>query len=125
MVKVVVTKVGGSISSILPASINPIVAELIPALSLPAAILILGYTFLAFPLSLYEWKGNPSPDRRKAIPVNHPVIKALTTKEEMTNQELAHVMGVSKGEATKRRFEVSDHLVEERDGRTVRIRLAR
>jgi hypothetical protein len=131
MVTATVSKVAGSIVSILPASVNPIVAELIPALSLPLAVLILAYAFLAFPMALFEHNARevviveePPPDRRRDIPEDHPVVKALRTRGELTNNELADVLRVTKGEASKRRAEIRDHLIEARDGRTVRIRLA-
>lgn len=131
MVTATVSKVAGSIVSILPASVNPIVAELIPALSLPLAVLILAYCFLAFPLALFEHKAReaviseePPPDRRRDIPEDHPVIKVLRTRGEVTNNELATEMRVGKSEASKRRSEVKDHITEERVGREVKIRLA-
>ncbi len=58
-------------------------------------------------------------------PASHPVIAALESVggSVASNKELAALMGVSSGEATKRRGEVAGLLVEERDGKETRIRL--
>lgn len=70
----------------------------------------------------------PKPARKQLTlpaPAAHPVVAALTQAgRPLTNDELADAMGVSKGEASKRRREVADLLTETRDGRALRIRLA-
>lgn len=70
----------------------------------------------------------PKPARKQLTlpaPAAHPVVAALTQAgRPLTNDELADAMGVSKGEASKRRREVADLLTETRDGRELRIRLA-
>jgi len=55
----------------------------------------------------------------------HPVIAALRSADRpLSNDELAAAMGVSKGEASKRRREVDQHLTVHPDGRCLRIALA-
>ena len=59
---------------------------------------------------------------------NHPfgahVIAALQAAgRSLTNDELAAAMGVHKGEATKRPSLVAHRLLEQRDGRFVRVSL--
>lgn len=53
---------------------------------------------------------------RHDIPVNHPVIVALRPGKVGSNDELADRLSESKGEASKKRREVSDYLVERRVG---------
>lgn len=133
MVTATVSNVAGNILMVLPAWVNPMVAQLVPALSLPLAVLILAYAFLAFPIAVWEKSQagdrepvmpEEPPDRRREIPEGHPVIRVLRTRGEVTNNELATEMRVGKSEASKRRLEVRDHIVEERVGREVKIRLA-
>lgn len=56
---------------------------------------------------------------------SHPAIEALTKNggSVASNRELAEIMGVCDGEATKRRAEVRHMLIEERVGKECRIRL--
>lgn len=57
--------------------------------------------------------------------VEHPVLAALRNAgKPLTNDELAGAMGVTKGEASKRRREVQEKLVERRDGRYLRVAVA-
>jgi hypothetical protein len=55
---------------------------------------------------------------------DHPVLRVLhSSRRPLTNDELAAAMGVSKGEASKRRAEVATLLREKRSGRHVHISL--
>lgn len=58
-----------------------------------------------------------------AIPIDHPVIVALRRGPASSNDELATRLGETKGEASKKRGEVSALLVERRNGRRVEIDL--
>lgn len=54
--------------------------------------------------------------------VDHPVLVALRKAgRPLTNDELAEAMKVSKGEASKRRQEIADRLVEKREGRFLMV----
>lgn len=67
----------------------------------------------------------PSNGGTRAGTPDHPVIAALRRAgRPLSNDELAHAMGVSKGEASKRRREVAGRITEAREGRELRIRLA-
>lgn len=72
----------------------------------------------------------PPPRTRKPSPANvvdfhrHPVVKALETAgRPVNNDELARLMGVTKGEASKRWREVADRLDTRRVGRELKIAL--
>lgn len=59
----------------------------------------------------------------REVPVEDPVIAALRERGSLTNQELADVLGVQKGTASKAVSARADLLHRERDGRHVRISL--
>jgi hypothetical protein len=63
----------------------------------------------------------PEPKKQSAkTRPDHPVLRVLqSSSRPLTNNELAAAMGVSKGEATKRRAEVAAWLQETRSGRRV------
>jgi hypothetical protein len=62
---------------------------------------------------------------QRVMTSEHPVIAALRSADRpLSNDELAAAMGVSKGEASKRRREVDQHLTVHPDGRCLRIALA-
>lgn len=68
----------------------------------------------------------PEPERvpRNTIDRSHPVLRVLhSAGRPLSNDELAARMGVSKGEASKRRAEVAGMLQETRSGRYVQIGL--
>lgn len=75
----------------------------------------------------------PQPGKRAPLPKNvvrlhtgkHPVIAAIETAgRAVSNKELAQLMGVCDGEATKRRREVAHRLREVRVGKHVMVALA-
>lgn len=77
--------------------------------------------------------GPPKPGKRAPLPKNvvrlhtgkHPVIAAIETAgRAVSNKELAQLMGVCDGEATKRRREVAHRLREVRVGKYVMVALA-
>lgn len=72
----------------------------------------------------------PGPDGGVPLPApvgdtdRHPVVVALrTARRPLNNNELATAMGVTAGESTKRRSEVTDWLTEERHGKEVLVGL--
>lgn len=90
----------------------------------------------AFAVAMMGWHpGNPPtpPGKRDALPANvvelrpakHPVIAALEkVGRPVNNAELANLMNVCDGEATKRRREVSRQIREYRNGRSIMVALA-
>ena len=86
------------------------------------SILSFGYGFRPSP----KWRSatkEPEPEPKKQSAKSrpdHPVLRVLqSSNRPLTNDELAAAMGVSKGEASKRRAEVASRLQETRSGRHV------
>lgn len=66
----------------------------------------------------------PTNGGQTVIPDDHPVVVALRRAQRpLSNDELAAEMGVTKGEASKRRDEVAGRLDVKRDGKFLRIAL--
>lgn len=95
----------------------------------------------AFALAMFGWHPrrtlsapvSPLPGKRQPLPANfvelrpskHPVIDALERAgRPVNNNELASLMGVCAGEATKRRREVAHMLREQRAGKHLMVALA-
>lgn len=90
----------------------------VAALPAPAAMTAAPIALQSAPLARVIAKRLPAPLDA------HPVIAALRdARRPMTNDELAAAMGVTKGEASKRRLEVAEHLVLWREGRCLRAAL--
>jgi hypothetical protein len=89
------------------------------------SIISFGYGFRPRP-QLVPARKEPEPEARKAPATepDHPVLRVLhSSSRPLNNGELATAMGVSQGEATKRRAEVAGKVQETRSGRHVYVSL--
>lgn len=106
---------------------NPVLVDLIPTLAGSIALNLLGFVMMTF--GHVQRHRTPEPKAPISVPkphggnvVDHPVLEALRkAKRPLTNDELAAAMGVTKGEATKRRQEIADSLIEKREGRFLMV----
>jgi hypothetical protein len=62
---------------------------------------------------------------QSATIIEHPILRVLRdARREMTNDEVADVLGVDKSAVTKARAKLGRQIVERRDGRYVRLSVA-
>ena len=103
---------------------NPVFVDMIPTLAGSIALNLLGFVMLTFGHShrRVEKRKQELPDEPRGNVVDHPVLSALRKAgRPLTNDELADAMSVTKGEASKRRQEVQDRLIEKREGRYLMV----
>lgn len=105
---------------------NPVLVDLIPTLAGSVALNLLGFVMMTFGHANRRVEqpkvSAPVPAPHGGNVVDHPVLTALRKAgRPLTNDELAAAMGVTKGEATKRRQEIAERLVEKREGRYLMV----
>lgn len=104
---------------------SPVLVDMIPTLAGSFALNLLGFVMLTFGHAsrrVDEPKQQSVPEPRGGNVVDHPVLSALRAAgRPLTNDELADAMSVTKGEASKRRQEVQDRLIEKREGRYLMV----
>lgn len=105
---------------------NPLIVDLIPTLAGSVALNLLGFVMMTFGHATRRVNkpvvSAPVPAPHGGNVVDHPVLVALRKAgRPLTNDELAEAMKVSKSEATKRRQEIPDRLVEKREGRFLMV----
>lgn len=110
---------------------NPLIVDLVPTLAGSVALNLLGFVMMAFGHATR--RAEPAPKVSASIPAthggnvvefaDHPVVRALRHGAADSNDELAHRLGESKGEASKKRNEVRDLLIEQKIGRRTVIDL--
>lgn len=109
---------------------NPVLVDLIPTLAGSVALNLLGFVMMTFGHAnrrVEQPKVSapvPAPHGGNVVEfAAHPVIVALRQGAAESNDELADRLGESKGEASKKRGEVRDLLIEQKIGRRTVIDL--
>lgn len=106
---------------------NPLIVDLIPTLAGSVALNLLGFVMMTFGHAARRVNkpvvSAPVPAPHGGNVVDHPVVRALRQGAANSNDELAARLGETKGEASKKRGEVRDLLIEQKIGRRTVIDL--
>lgn len=106
---------------------NPLIVDLIPTLAGSVALNLLGFVMMTFGHATRRVNkpvvSAPVPAPHGGNVVDHPVVRALRQGAANSNDELAARLGETKGEASKKRGEVRDLLIEQKIGRRTVIDL--